>query len=342
MSTRAGAPRHLCDPATFDVLPGDRDLFDRRLRGFVPPDAFDAHAHLYDLRTFAPTNENLPVEESRVGFEVYQRWQARWMGDCCPADGLFFPYPTPALAMDAANAFLAHALQARPGSRGLLMVRPGDDPDRIESQFATGDWAGFKVYHLYSGRADTQESAIGEFLPDWAWEIADRRGLLIMLHLVRRRSLADPGNQQYVRHYCRRFAGANLVLAHAARGFCGAHTVEGIDSLRGLDNVYFDTSAVCEAHPLEAILRTFGVSRLLYGSDFPIAQLRGKVISVGDTYHWLYAGTEGGPREATLVGIEALLALRQACRTLGLTDGDVERLFGGNARRLLRIAAPPA
>jgi glutamate-1-semialdehyde 2,1-aminomutase len=342
MSLSAAPPRHLCDPATFEVSPADRELFDRQLRGFVPPDAFDAHAHLYDLHTFASAYEGLPVEESRVGFDVYQRWQTEWMGDRCPSDGLFFPYPTPTLAMDAANAFLAQALHDHAGSRGLLMVRPNDDPDRIESQLEADGWAGFKVYHLYSGQADTQESAIGEFLPDWAWEIADRRGLLIMLHLVRRRSLADPGNQQYLRHYCRRFPGAKLVLAHAARGFCGAHTVEGIDGLRGLDNVYFDTSAVCEAHPLEAILRTFGVSRLLYGSDFPIAQLRGKAFSVGDTYHWLYAGAEGGPRQTTLVGIEALLAVRQACRTLGLTDGDVECLFGGNARRLLGITPPPA
>ncbi len=333
-------PRHVCDPASFEVLPADRDLFDRQLRGFVPPDVFDAHAHLYDLRTFAPAYEGLPAGEAQVGFDVYQRWQAEWMGDRRPSDGCFFAYPTPTLAMDAANGFLAEAVRARPGSRGLLMIRPADDPDRVGAQVAAGGWAGFKVYHLYSGRDDTQESAIGEFLPDWAWEIADRLGLLIMLHIVRRRSLADPDNQRYLRDYCRRFPGAKLVLAHAARGFCGAHTVEGIHSLRGLDSVYFDTSAVCEAHPLEAILRMFGVSRLLYGSDFPIAQLHGKAVSVGDSYHWLYAGADGGPGKVTLVGIEALLALRQACRTLGLADGDVERLFAANARQLLGIPAP--
>jgi glutamate-1-semialdehyde 2,1-aminomutase len=342
MSARAAAlPRHLCDPATFEVSAADRELFDRRLRGFVPPDAFDAHAHLYDLRTFAADYQALPAENSRIGFDVYRRQLAEWMGDRRPSDGLFFAYPTPALDMGAANDFLAEAVRARPGSRGLLMVRPGDDADRVESQVRAGGWAGFKVYHLYSGRADTQESAIGEFLPDWAWEIAGRRGLTIMLHLVRRRSLADPDNQQYLRRYCRRFPGAKLILAHAARGFCGAHTVEGIDALRGLDNVYFDTSAVCEAHPFEAILRTLGVSRLLYGSDFPIAQLRGKAVSVGDSYQWFYASAEGGNGKMTLVGLESLLALRLACLALRLTDGDVERLFGGNARSILGITSLP-
>ncbi len=48
-------------PAAYPVLRGadvhrvryldsDRGLFDKFLRDFVPPGAFDSHAHLYDLR----------------------------------------------------------------------------------------------------------------------------------------------------------------------------------------------------------------------------------------------------------------------------------------------------
>ena len=188
---------------------------------------------------------------------------------------------------------------------------------------------------------------IGEFLPSWAWEIADRRGLTIMLHLVRQRSLADPENQTYICEHCRRFPGARLVLAHAARGFCGPHTTEGIDAIRGLDNVFFDTSAICEALPLEAILSTYGPSRLLFGSDFPVSELRGKAFTIGDGYCWIYhdsmdwnAWRMGQP---TLVGIESVLAVQQACRTLRLSDGDVELIFGGNARQLLaRAVTPPS
>jgi glutamate-1-semialdehyde 2,1-aminomutase len=42
------------------------------------------------------------------------------------------------------------------------------------------------------------------------------------------------------------------------------------------------------------------------------------------------------------IGLESLVAVRQACRTLRLADGDVEWIFGGNARQMLGITSAPA
>ena len=39
--------------------------------------------------------------------------------------------------------------------------------------------------------------------------------------------------------------------------------------------------------------------------------------------------------KGALVGIESVLAIQQACRSLCLKDADIERIFGGNARQLL-------
>src|SRR5438034_1361609 len=82
----------------------------------------------------------------------------------------------------------------------------------------------------------------------------ERLGLSITLHMVRDRALADPLNQATIRRYCERYPNMRLILAHAARGFNPWHTIEGIDSLRGLENVWFDTSAVTEAGAFEAIV----------------------------------------------------------------------------------------
>ena len=133
---------------------------------------------------------------------------------------------------------------------------------------------GFKCYHCYSARADTQQSYIDEFLPDWTWQVADERGWFIMLHIVRDPALDDPENQRQIREKCERFPNAQLILAHAARGFHGPNTTRSIASLRGLSNVWFDTSAICEAEPMVAILDEFGPRRLLYGSDFPVSPQR--------------------------------------------------------------------
>lgn len=45
------------------------------------------------------------------------------------------------------------------------------------------------------------------------------------------------------------------------------HTIEGIGSLAGLTNVYFDTGAICEAGAIHACIKAFGSKRVMYGSD---------------------------------------------------------------------------
>ena len=325
----------IISPQFFRATHEEVALFERELLDFVPPNAFDAHAHLYDL-----THLTQGKDGARVAGETYFAQQKSWMNDRAPSGGLFFAFPSPAdLDIRAANEFLHRDLQNHPDSRGLLLIRPADNAEIIDEQIESENWSGFKPYHIFAARPDTQNAFIGEFLPEWAWQIAHRRELCIMLHMVRARSLADAENQEYIREHCRKYSGAKLILAHAARGFCAAHTVEGIASIAGLPNVFFDTSAICEAPAIEAILETFGPTRLMFGSDFPISQARGRAVSLGDGFYWIYDWDqdEWPNGEPILVGIESLLAVRRACQNQNLNRNDIELIFGGNARHLLKI-----
>jgi glutamate-1-semialdehyde 2,1-aminomutase len=333
------------DAHRFRYTDADRELFDKHLRDFVPLNSFDAHAHLYDLRHLVPQAEPSEFTGSpQIDHDVLLNSMRQWMGDRVVADGLYFPFPVRHLDPGPANDFLAASLVKRPQSRGLMMIRPQDDPADVEAQLKRHGFVGFKIYHVFAAREDTFFAEQGEFLPEWAWELANRHGLAITMHMVLPRALSDPRNQSYIHEHCLRYPGANLILAHAARGFNARHTLEGIDSLRGLPNVYFDTSAVCEPSAFEAILRTFGVTRLMYGSDFPVSELRGRALSVGDGFFWLYEHNTQWDgwlhARPQLVGIESLLALQQACRTLHLTDRDIERIFGDNIRQLLGLHRP--
>lgn len=317
----------------------------QQLRTFVPPNSFDAHAHLVNsVDDFDWLPIHVKDKSNQVGWHVWRQSLTEWMGDRAPTEGLFFGNPQPSLDRNDANQFVAAEIAQHPKSRALMLIHPQDDPQDVESTVQENGFVGFKVYHVYADRTDTFNAAIGEFLPDWAWEIADRLGLTIMLHMVGSRALADPENQQYLRKNCRRYPGARLILAHAARGFCAQHTIEGIDSIRGLDNVFFDTSAVCEPAAFEAILRVFGPTRLLFGTDFPVSEIRGRCVSLGDGFLWL--GEENTAWESStfaqpeLVGVESLLALQQACRTLRLNDSDVEKIFCTAAREMLGITLP--
>ncbi len=323
----------------------DRALFDRLLRDFVPPGAFDAHAHLYDLRHLAPTATAADFAgDPEVTHEVLVERMGQWMGDRVVTDGLYFPFPMRHVDCDAANAFLARTLADKPGSRGLMLIRPNDSPESTEAWLDRAGFAGFKVYHVFASRTDTFNAEQGEFLPEWAWDLADRRGLCIMMHMVLPRALSEPRNQEYIRRQCLRYPNARLILAHAARGFNARHTVDAANVLRGLSNVWCDTSVVCEPSAFEALLEALGPSRLMYGSDFPVSEMRGRSLSIGDGFYWLHDDNAqwSGWLHATpeLVGIESLLALRQACRTLKLVERDIERIFGGNARQLLGLSQP--
>ncbi|MBD3673145.1 MAG: aminotransferase class III-fold pyridoxal phosphate-dependent enzyme [Planctomycetaceae bacterium] len=330
------------DVFRFPARDEDRRLFERLLQDFVPPDAFDAHAHLYDLRHLAPAArpENFAVSPE-IGLEQLIEKMQQWMGDRVVSDGLYFPFPMKHVDCTAANRFLAETLKDHPGSRGLMLVRPQDDPAEVEREFRECGFAGFKVYHVFADRPETFLAEQHEFLPEWLWELSHQYGACIMMHMVLPRALADPRNQTYIRQHCLKYPDAKLILAHAARGFNAGHTVEGIHSLRGLDNVWYDTSAVCEPSALEAILETCGPTRLMYGSDFPVSELRGRCVSIGDGFYWLHddnAEWDGWLHaQPTLVGIESLLALQQACRTLKLIDRDIEKIFDTNARQLLGL-----
>ena len=183
---------------------------------------------------------------------------------------------------------------------------------------------------------------IEAYLPEAHVAAADTLGLTITLHLVRDRALADPVNQETIRRYCRTYANMRLILAHAARGFNPWHTIEGIESLRGLENVWFDTSAVTEAGAFEAIVETMGHEKLMYGTDFHVSHMRGRCVAVGDSFHWLYADEMDLDEKHTalqpvLIGLESLRSIRLACDRLKLSERQVEDIFYGNAAALLDI-----
>lgn len=180
----------------------------------------------------------------------------------------------------------------------------------VEPLLAFSHFAGFKPYHTYSVTKPTFNAHPAEFIPEWAWEMADEHGLIITLHLVREGAMADPDNILYVRKHCERFGNARLILAHAGRSFHAPNAGAGATALQGLPNLWFDTSGICEAEPLIALLEAFGPRRLMWGSDFPISGQRGRCVTAGNGFVWLTpAMVTSGPACRLLpVGLEGLRA----------------------------------
>ena len=176
-----------------------------------------------------------------------------------------------------------------------------------------------------------------DYISEPIGQVADELALPILVHLVRPSALADEGNQIAIRRLCGQYPQMKLILVHAARGFNPAHTVRGLEGVKGLDNLYFDTSCVAEGGAIEAILKMYGPSRLMWGSDYPFSHLHGRCIAINNSFTWLLddQGVPGRKIDPDLdfvfVGLESLRVLKYACMSCELSDSQVEAIFLNNA-----------
>jgi predicted TIM-barrel fold metal-dependent hydrolase len=322
-------------------IDADRELFFRELDSFVPQRIFDAHCHLYRASFFSGKLPPLVAEFPELGLSEY----LTMMKDIVPGrrtSGLFFGWPGDGIDIEANNRFVAAEVRRDAQSRAQMLTTPSMDPEFVRETVRKDGFVGLKCYHVYSPEPSTFDSHIPAYLPEEHVRIAHEEGLSITLHLVRRRAIADPGNQQVLRAWGKKYPDARLILAHAARGFNPHHTIEGIGALSGLRNIWCDTSAVTDSGAFEAIIRTLGVDRLLYGGDAPVTHLRGRCVAIGDSFHWLTeSNTDFSAAYAdfspALVGLESLRVLKLACWNRDLSDTDIERIFWSNAAELYRL-----
>lgn len=316
----------------------DLEFFAQHLDGFLPQRIFDAHCHLYRTVDFA----KIPALAAAGPDEVSWNCFLEHMAVLTPGReyaGLAFPFPAVGVDCAGGNTFLAGELAQHALLRGSMMVTPDMDPEFVRETVRKHGFRGLKCYHLFARTQPTFDAAVEAYLPEEHVRIAHEEGLAITLHMVRARAIADPVNQESIARLARKYPNAKWILAHAARGFNPHHTIEGIGALQGLGNIWCDTSAVTEAGAFEAIVRTLGVDRLLYGADFPVTHIRGRCVAIGDSFLWLSAdNTNFGAAHAAvkpvLIGLESIRALKQACWNLHLTDAEVERVFWQNGAEL--------
>src|SRR4051812_28665732 len=185
----------------FEVTDLDRRIWLEELDEFVPPRVYDAHTHLYRWDFYQH-----PRKEETAYAELFGRTfpEASWaMADAC--DAALFPgrevhrlaFPVPFAShvdFEASNAYLADQVKHDPLSAGLMLVHPSMAADRVEREVERFGFLGFKPYRFYATSGDAVNCRFPEFMPEHLIEVADRRGLLIMMHLSKQDAIADPEN----------------------------------------------------------------------------------------------------------------------------------------------------
>ena len=333
-------------------LPAERDynrrIFDDELNDFLPEKIFDAHVHL------APADGFLPGAPFSCGGVPIPAYTYEDLGQDLAAvfpgrqtEALCFGFPNPELNLARHNAYVGGNGDRRRFFPLRLLDPRRDAAAAVAQDLDRQGFLGLKPYPDYARPTDIPNAEIPEMLPDWAMAIAHERRLLIMLHIPRARRLEDPLNRRQIRELCTRWPGAKIILAHVGRAYYMRGVTGLLDELRELPNLYFDLAMVQHWEVMAYLFRHVPISRVLFGTDIPIALAQGKAVEINHQYTYvtprpwsLALCDERRKLQFTSFLNEELRAIRQAAAAVGLSRADIAALFYGNARALVDAIAP--
>ncbi len=201
----------------------DRRIWTEELEALVPPQVFDVHTHVYrwEFNIDAGKHQGPTYELIGRQFPVSD-WDLLGACDSQLMPGrkvhrLAFPFPfSPACDFESSNRFVAAETGRDPGSAALMAVHPSMTAAYLDEQVHRLGVLGFKPYRFYSVTGDAVSCRISEFLPAHQMEVADRYGLLVMLHLAKRDAIADPENIEDMTHLATKYSRVKWILAHCA------------------------------------------------------------------------------------------------------------------------------
>ena len=313
----------------------DRDIWEKELDSFVPSLIYDMHNHIWNDAHKGQATDPPAGLRLEADYQDHLDWAAR-LYPGREMHYLILGNPVPGMDTEAHNDWLAAQMAADPKSEVNMMVTPDMTPEYVAEQAKKHDFFGLKPYRTFA--PDPANGRIRDFLPESHIEVAHDLGLAITLHMAKKTGPADSENQQDLQRYTRDYPRAQWILAHCARAFNAFMMEEAIHVLVDLPNIWYDTSAVNDLYSHYLLMKHEDRKRVMFGSDNIVAGCaRGKYITWGRAWYQF----EGDPRAIhcdntpTFVIYEQLRQERQVADMLGLTQGEIEDHFSGNAQRCI-------
>lgn len=337
-----------------DIARTDLDIriWQDELDDFVPGRVFDVHTHIYRWAFDLADHATSPFADSigrcfpEVTWELADQVDARLMPGRS-VERLAFPFPFPGPCdFDGSNRYVAAETRKGKSSRGLMLIHPAMSAAEVEATIRREHLIGFKPYRFYASTGDAVQCRMTDFMPEHQIAVADRLGLIIMMHISKRDAIGDPENIEDIKRLSDKYPGAKWILAHCARSYSPWAIERAASQIRGLANVWYDTSTVCDSDALDALYTGVGVDRVMYGSDDMIGPMRGKYITFGNAWAYLsltnhtMSLTHCDPR-MTYIRYEQLRAMKRGARQIGLNTAQREALFHGTARALVNSVKQP-
>jgi len=326
------------------MQPRERAFYDAEVAPYLPPEVLDFHAHIWDSGNW----KERPWDTDAAGGK-YMVVEPYYPAGRLTADGIaafpdreyravVFGYPVPAGDFRRENAYVREEA-ATPGLYPLMLAGRslGVDKAEIRKTLQEGPFLGYKVFLNWYGN-DYGSVTIDDMLSANEMAVADEERLVVLLHVPRSDRLADPVIQKGVQNLATEYPNAQIVLAHCGRCYLPDQMRRAVGALTGLSNVYLDSSMVMDPLVLRIVMDELGPERLLFGTDYPVAAMKGRRVRVLD--HWVdvvspgYAPsayrTEAADVPATYMAVEIAVAIRDAALSAGIGESALHGVFFGN------------
>lgn len=327
----------------------DIPFYRKEIAPVLPPQVLDFHAHVWTKAQWkkVPWEEDTPGSKYMVVETDYSIEELLADGQIIFPDRTYnavcFGYPTPAVDLEMTNDYVAMA--GRKANLFPLMLAGRDmmPREKIEQRILKDGFLGYKVFLNWYGN-DYKNINIEEMLGSIEMELADEYRLIILLHVPRDKRLADPEVQSGIQNLSKNYPDSQIVLAHCGRCYLPDQMKKAITAIKNLENVYLDTSMVMDPLVLQIVFETIDSKRVLFGTDLPIARMRGRRVYVMD--HWVDIVLEGYPPStyrvaakeirATFMVYEIILAIQRAAERVQLSQDQLQSIFYNNGMGLLK------
>ncbi len=319
-------------------------IYKNEILPWLPKKIFDAHTHLmhvkyHDYHSLNESGKSDPFFYTVEMKDLEHAWQKLFPDS--KVNGYIMGMPVYNCNLEEENKFVARSV-IDSNNRFAYMTDPRMSIHALENSIITYKPIALKPYLVHALVEDKQNARIVDFITEEQLDLANKYGLAVTLHVSKPRGMADKDNLNDISELINRYPKCQFILAHCGRCFIHPNMKDALDNLPVAENLWIDTSAVCDIGVFLELFSRYDLSRILFGSDLvtPVG-FRGNYVRLGMSWHTatpeLLDRAGGLTSKATFAAYENLCALFHAARFCHVSEYDIQNIFYDNSKKLFGL-----
>ena len=316
-------------------------------QNWLPQDIIDCHAHSCQPENVHKIDDSL-MKHMMTTFPVFTLDQSYTEQELLYPNKnirtLRFAHAFRGIDHKSSNAFL---LKNKKPFDAVALYGIPDDIDYTNSELRSGNYVGLKMYYQYF---NPPSKVIYDFFKPEILEEAQNLDIPIILHLPKIVTECLNDVIQTVKD----FPKLKIVLAHLGLPHYPIPGLfEAYKKLSKFEQIFMDTSLIPSLDVTYLAIKTFGINRIMYGSDEPYNLIKSKVYNNPDLgqrliteypYHWVDWDEHEKYKQYAVdivhIHWQALSAIKASIEKMPLRvqEDAKQKIFYSNAKELFKFS----